>query len=174
MQRSLYAIPHNQCACPSQPDGKSDWLCVLGLLQYTGQPLFEAFEGLSYTTFDTSCTQQWSSSARGAAQGPISDNTALTLSCTVRNTGKRDGDAVILLFHRPPIATQQSQRQRPIRRLIDFDRVTVTAGGSAEVPNFVVRVPEQLLLVGEDGSPLRVPGVHVIEVQDGPSFNVTL
>jgi hypothetical protein len=154
------------------------WAYALEFLQYTGRPLFKAFEGLSYTTFDTSCRQQWSSTARGAAQVSIGDNTTLTLSCTVRNTGKRDGDAVILLFHRPPAATLQDSesqlRQRPIRRLIDFDRATVPAGGSAEVPNFVVRVPEQLLLVGEDGSPLRVPGVHVIEVQDGPSFNVTL
>ena len=52
--------------------------------------------------------------------------------------------------------------------------------GRAESPvdsspqRFVVDVPQQLLLVDERGAPLEVAGVHVLEVQDGPKFEVTL
>ena len=113
-------------------------------------------------------------------------NKTLTLSCIVTNTGKRDGDAVLLLFHRPPVVSEAAavashqQRaagaafQRPMRRLLDFNRVTVPAGGSSSPQRFVVDVPQQLLLVDERGAPLEVAGVHVLEVQDGPKFEVTL
>jgi hypothetical protein len=114
-------------------------------------------------------------------------NKTLTLSCIVTNTAKRDGDAVLLLFHHPPavseaaaVASHQQRAaagaafQRPMRRLLDFNRVTVPAGGSSSPQRFIVDVPRQLLLVDERGAPLEVAGVHVLEVQDGPKFEVTL
>ena len=94
------------------------------------------------------------------------------VSCTVENTGKRDGDAVVLLFHRPPQAPT-GQKQRPIRRLLDFDRVTVSAGHKAAVHNFVIE-DRELMLTSESGRLVEVPGVHVLEVQDGPSFHVSM
>jgi hypothetical protein len=134
-----------------------------GYRYYAGEPLFEAFEGLSLTSFSTSCTN--SSWNEGHA-------TAVVVSCSVENTGIRDGDAVVLLFHRPPQAPA-GQRQRPIRRLLDFDRVTVPAGGKADVHKFVIEdLDRELMLTSENGTLVEVPGVHVLEIQDGPSFHV--
>lgn len=145
-----------------------------GYRYYTGAPLYAAFEGLSYTTFETTCKEQQQQAAAAEAVA----NRTLTLSCIVKNTGTRDGDAVLLLFHIPPQAAgageEALQRQRPIRRLLDFHRVTVLAGGSSEPHGFVVEVPRQLLLLDEGGGAVEVPGVHVLEVQDGPRFEVTL
>lgn len=134
-----------------------------GYRYYAGKPLFAAFSGMSYTSFSTSCTN--SSWNQGQA-------TAVMVSCTVENTGKRDGDAVVLLFHRPPQAPT-GQKQRPIRRLLDFDRVTVSAGHKAAVHNFVIE-DRELMLTSESGRLVEVPGVHVLEVQDGPSFHVSM
>jgi len=114
-----------------------------GYRYYTGKPLFAAFEGLSYTTFETSCKEV------KAAQNN-SENKTLTLSCTVKNTGARDGDAVLLLFHRPPQTTTSAlaaQRQRPIRRLLDFHRVAVAAGKRSAPQLFVVQVRMVLMLL---------------------------
>ena len=131
-----------------------------GYRYYVGEPLFAAFEGMSLTSFSTSCTiSSWN---EGRA----------TVSCSVENIGKRDGDAVVLLFHRPPQAPK-GQRQRPIRRLLDFDRVTVPVGGKAVVHKFVIE-DRDLMLTSESGALVEIPGVHVLEIQDGPSFHVSV
>ena len=130
-----------------------------GYRYYVGTPLFEAFRGLSYTTFQPSCTQQKVAKT-------------LTLSCTVKNTGKLGGDFIWLLFHVPP--QHGSHQQRPKRRLLDFDRVSVSALHTSEQTKFVVDITRQLALTSESGEPEIVAGVHVLEIQDGPKFSVTL
>jgi hypothetical protein len=135
-----------------------------------GTPLFEAFTGLSYTTFNTTCTQREEKSSDTDAS-TAANNITMVLSCIVHNLGDRDGDAVVLVFHRPPSAPT-GDKQRPIRRLLDFDRVHVPAGGSAPAHDFRIVVPQQLMLLSESGELLKVPGVHVLEVLDGPSYQV--
>lgn len=129
--------------------------------------MFAAFEGLSYTTFETSC-------AKKVVEMETGPNTRLVLSCVVKNVGKRDGDAVLLLFHRPPQDLSGKALQRPIKRLIDFSRVTVAAKSSSAPIEFSVAIPKQLLLVNEHGVHEKVPGLHVLEIQDGPKYNVSL
>ena len=136
-----------------------------GYRYFTGEPLFPAFAGMSYTSFATTCAKKEATATTG--------NRTMVLSCSVANTGKRDGDAVLLLFHHPPRAAA-GQKQRPVRRLLDFDRVAVPAGGKAAAREFAVDIPRQLMLPSESGAPTEVAGVHVLEVQDGPSFRVPL
>jgi hypothetical protein len=124
---------------------------------YVGEPLFPFGAGLSLTTFNISCVDHQTTST-------------VTLDCTVRNTGPRDGDEVLLVFHEPPTAPPGSP-PNPIRRLIDFGRVTVASGAMVSA-TFDVSIPKDLLLVGEDGNPRQVPGTHTITVQNGPSFTV--
>eukprot|EP00038_Savillea_parva_P031675 m.89355 g.89355 ORF g.89355 m.89355 type:complete len:785 (-) comp9801_c0_seq1:94-2448(-) len=126
---------------------------------YVGKPLFEFGAGLSLTTFTTECTD-------------TRNSTSLVLECTVHNTGEREGDQVLLVFHKPPKA-DASAPPNPIRRLINFDRVSVPSGGSAKA-TMAISLPDDLLLTGEDGEPRRVSGVHTVSVQGGPSFTVQM
>ena len=99
--------------------------------------------------------------------------TQLRMQCIVANTGRRPGDHVLLLFHRPPPGTPA--QQNPFRRLIDFQRTPVLEPGAMSVPiTFEVSIPAELLLVSETGGPRRVKGEHVVEIQDGPSFKIYL
>jgi hypothetical protein len=130
-----------------------------GYRYYVEKPLFSFGDGLSLTTFTTSCTSSQSTEK-------------LLLNCTVHNTGSLDGDEVLLLFHRPPTAAAGAL-QNPIKRLIDFNRVAVAAGKSSAVA-FSVGIPQQLLLINEAGGERQVAGTHIIEIQGGPSFKVIL
>ena len=141
---------------------------------YTGQPLFEFGAGLSLTTFNTTCTHTLDAGGAGRGEGRGSAApSVLRLSCTVRNTGGVVGDEVLLLFHTPPSAPRGEQ-QRPIRRLIDFTRVGDVEPGASATVSFEVNVPEELLLVAEDGTPRLVHGAHTVGLQGGPSFTVPL
>ena len=86
-------------------------------------PVFPFGHGLSYTTFD------WSDLVvDGAADGWATDG-AVTVSCTVRNTGAREGADVVQLYLTDPVASVT----RPVRQLIGFARVELAAGAAARV-----------------------------------------
>ncbi|MGM9825566.1 MAG: glycoside hydrolase family 3 N-terminal domain-containing protein [Paludibacteraceae bacterium] len=88
-------------------------------LEYGDKPLLPFGYGLTYTTFcygepvlsDTLMTDQ------------------LTVSCTIRNTGERDGVAVPQLYVRDLVGSVT----RPVRELKGFRRVSIPAGESATV-----------------------------------------
>ena len=129
-----------------------------GYRYYTGQALFEFGEGLSYTSFSTNCS--------GGETGV--NVTAATINCTVTNTGDRAGDEVVLLFHRPP-ATARHQPQRPIRRLLDFTRVSLRANQSVGV-SFVVDAVALALpseAAAEVNNATVYPGNHLLEISSG-------
>eukprot|EP00039_Didymoeca_costata_P008454 m.112515 g.112515 ORF g.112515 m.112515 type:complete len:776 (+) comp14090_c0_seq3:191-2518(+) len=84
-----------------------------GYRYYTGKALFPFGSGLSYTHFSTECSHK--------------ENTT---SCNVTNIGDMDGDEVVFLFHIPP---KQQQQQQAIRRLIDFQRVSIGKGETVSV-----------------------------------------
>jgi len=84
----------------------------------------EAFEfgfGLSYTTFEYSRL-----SVRRTGKGK---DLKVSVSCTVANTGKRDGDEVVQLYLRDCY----SRITRPIRELHGFERMSIPAGESRRV-----------------------------------------
>ena len=88
-------------------------------LEYGDKPLLPFGYGLTYTTFcygepllsDTLMTDQ------------------LTVSCTIRNTGERDGVAVPQLYVRDLVGSVT----RPVRELKGFQRVSIPAGETATV-----------------------------------------
>jgi beta-xylosidase len=84
-------------------------------------PLFSFGHGLSYTSFgltDHVCS---------APTMPTSD--AVTVSCTVTNTGAVDGAEVVQLYLSDPVG----EVVRPVRELIGYARVELAAGASATV-----------------------------------------
>jgi len=105
-------------------------------------PLWPFGWGLSYTTFNVSCSV---------------DPTQKSVGCTVHNTGKRDGAEVLQLFHVPPAtAKAKTGALVPRRRLIDFQKLSVFAGGSAK-HSFSVTAT-QLQLATETGGRVIVAG----------------
>eukprot|EP00040_Diaphanoeca_grandis_P016335 m.84243 g.84243 ORF g.84243 m.84243 type:complete len:798 (+) comp25726_c0_seq1:98-2491(+) len=137
-----------------------------GYRYYTGKPLFEFGQGLSLTTFSTTC-----------ANDSVAGDTHVV--CTVTNTGNRVGDEVVMVFHRPP-AAPAGQPQVPIRRLLDFDRLSDIAPGASKKCSFVI-MQSVLQLVAEDDTARDfytttkrdVPGVHTLQVGH-QSFQITV
>ncbi|WP_369141149.1 glycoside hydrolase family 3 N-terminal domain-containing protein [Modestobacter versicolor] len=87
-------------------------------------PAFPFGHGLSYTTFG------WSDlSVSGAEDGAWPTDGAVTVSCTVRNTGARSGADVVQLYLHDPVASVV----RPVRQLVGFARVELAAGAAARV-----------------------------------------
>ncbi|RRO20402.1 glycosyl hydrolase [Saccharopolyspora rhizosphaerae] len=83
--------------------------------------LFPFGHGLSYTSF------AYSDLEISAAEVPTDGE--VEIACTVTNTGDRDGDEVVQLYLRDPVA----QVSRPVRQLAGFGRVAVPAGASRRV-----------------------------------------
>jgi beta-glucosidase len=97
-------------------------------------PLFAFGHGLSYTSFEVS-----SAGAAGAGDG------MLRLPVVVTNTGARDGETVVQLYGRDEYASVV----RPVRQLLDFRRLALSAGESAEL---VLQAPlERLAYTLPDG-----------------------
>jgi beta-xylosidase len=84
-------------------------------------PAFPFGHGLSYTTF------VYSDLTVEPREVPV-DGT-VEVSCTVTNTGPREGTEVVQLYLRDPVATVT----RPVRQLAGFARAGLPAGGSCRV-----------------------------------------
>ena len=75
-----------------------------------------------------------------------------------------DGDEVVLVYARPPSGLNPGHPV-PFRRLVEFDRVSVTSGGSATI-DFSVPI-ESFALVNEHGERTLYPGTHSLEFSQG-------
>jgi len=84
-------------------------------------PLFPFGHGLSYTSFDVGAPQ--------ASMDEISVNDTVTVSVTVKNTGKIAGQEVVQLYVRDKIAS----RARPIKLLRGFEKVALEPGETRRV-----------------------------------------
>ncbi len=116
-------------------------------------PLYPFGHGLSYTRFEYSDLV--------ISPESVALDGALTVSATVTNTGERDGDEVVQLYIRDPIANTT----RPIKELKAFQRMTVAKGQSRKV---VFELPAADLSFYDTEMKLVVePGT--IQVWVGPS-----
>ena len=116
-------------------------------LQYIDEaitPLYPFGWGLSYTQFAYSDTT--------IAQKQLDAGQVLEVSVSVRNTGAREGQEVVQLYTRDPVAS----RSRPLRELKAFEKIALKPG---ETKRVTLRVPvESLGFHLDDGTTLVEAG----------------
>jgi beta-glucosidase len=93
-------------------------------------PLYPFGWGLSYTQFAYSDT--------AIAQKQIGEGETLEVSVTVKNTGAREGQEVVQLYTRDPVAS----RSRPLRELKAFEKIALKPG---EAKRVTLQVPVESL-----------------------------
>jgi beta-glucosidase len=110
----------------------------------TGQPLFPFGYGLSYTTFEYSDMK--------FSQKEISADGKLTVTCTIKNTGKYAGEEVVQLYIRDLL----SSVSQPIIALKGFQKIGLVPGETREV-SFEI-APELLQLLDKNMKWIVEPG----------------
>ncbi len=110
----------------------------------SGAPLFPFGYGLSYTEFE------YGNFALSKSQIDRTDST--TLSFTVKNTGRRDGDEVVQLYIRDLL----SSMARPVMELKGFQRIHLKAGESRQVTFNIT--PELLSMLNKELQAVVEPG----------------
>jgi beta-glucosidase len=100
---------------------------------FKGEALYPFGHGLSYSTFAYSGLQ---------LPKTITANKPVTVTVTVKNTSKRDGDEVVQLY-----VSHQTKSKAPVRALKGFKRISLKAGESKTI-SFKL-TPEELSLVNE-------------------------
>ncbi|WP_406633727.1 glycoside hydrolase family 3 N-terminal domain-containing protein [Pseudarthrobacter quantipunctorum] len=121
-------------------------------------PLFGFGHGLSYTDFG------FSDHVAGAPA--MSTAEAVTVSCTVTNTGAVDGAEVVQLYLADPVG----EVVRPVRELIGFARVELAAGSSASV-EFTVHA-DRTSFTGVDLKRVVTPGLVKLHVATSSTQDV--
>ena len=91
---------------------------------YSNQDVsYEFGFGLSYTNFEYSHFR--------INKNRITPNDIVTIQVDVKNTGEVDGDEIVQIYVKTP--ESRASRQRPIKRLKGFKRVTIPAGQTKTV-----------------------------------------
>ena len=126
------------------------------------KPLFEFGFGLSLTTFKLSCTV-----GNTTVSGSSGD---IHASCAVRNTGTRDGDAVVLVYHSAGKSIRaHAHHPVPRKALVWFFRVHVSAGQTTQPIPLVLPVDHALFLIDGKGDRVVYAGDHTLlfDIGDG-------
>ncbi|CAF1005974.1 unnamed protein product [Adineta steineri] len=148
---------------------------------YTGKAIFEFGDGLSYTTFDYS----WSNDSlvsKFSVESLMKNNyneknvVGHPYRVNITNTGMVAGDDVVLAYVIPPQKTFNDQTP-PLKKLFGFERVHLNVHESTEV--FFPFNMQSLLTVAHDGSKWLEPGfyriligkqhIHTIHLQGKPT-----
>ncbi|HBU12890.1 MAG TPA: glycosyl hydrolase [Clostridiales bacterium] len=111
-------FPHSAGQCPvyydhistGRPAGKSKFTSKY--LDAPMTPVFPFGHGLSYTSFEYD------------SLNVARCETGLRVDVYVKNTGSRDGDEIVQCYIHDPVA----KRVRPVKKLLDFNRVSIPAG----------------------------------------------
>lgn len=119
-----------------------------------GTPLFHFGYGLSYTTFEYSDLQM----APGNGQDVLQ-----TVSCTVKNTGNREGDEVVQLYLQDVVSSVAT----PVMQLKSFEKITLKPGESKTVTFALGK--DQLSLYNSQLQEVVEPGDFKVMV--GPASN---
>lgn len=90
-------------------------------LDVSNEPLYAFGYGLSYTTFTYGEVKLSATS--------MSQTDSIKVSCTVTNTGARDGEEIVQLYVQDVVGSVT----RPVRELKGFEKVMLKAGESKEV-----------------------------------------
>jgi xylan 1,4-beta-xylosidase len=142
-----------------------------------GPALIEFGEGMSYTTFHVSCAcvSGCVAAAAAAVGGAVAVAAPVSLSCNVTNAAGPDGDEVLLVYHRPSgdiVGRVAGAHPLPLKSLVAFERVSVTAGATASV-NFNLDPATVLPFVNDVGASVLYAGQHFLDVSNGNGVNVT-
>ena len=128
-------------------------------------PLYPFGHGLSYTTFEISDLS--------VMPDTVSWHGDVTVTSVVSNTGAREGDEVVQLYVRDPVASVT----RPVLELKGFARIGIPAGGSRRVTfqlpvgqlgfydrdlDYVVEPGSIEVLVGTSSADLQVAGSFTV------------
>lgn len=124
---------------------------------FKGDVRYPFGHGLSYTTFSYSPL---------TAPDSVTTGHDATVSVTVKNTGKREGDEVVQLYvsHSP-----EGRVSVPVRSLKGFRRVSLKPGESRKV-SFTL-TPEELGLVDNRGNLVMAPSALQIYIGGGQPFH---
>ena len=90
-------------------------------MYFKKEPLYAFGHGLSYTTFNYSNLK--------TDKNQLMDKDSITVSFSVKNTGKMDGEEVVQLY----VKHLNSKIQRPIKELKSFQRLFLNAGETKTV-----------------------------------------
>ena len=126
---------------------------------YQGKPLFAFGTGMSYATFNVTCTP--------ATKG---DGGGVDVSCTVTNTGLVVGDEVLMVFHAVGGAIRAEASKLhpvPLRQLVDFERVGGLAPRSSVGVKFTLDRAAAFSLTAANGSRVVYPGEHQLVFSTG-------
>lgn len=129
---------------------------------FRGQPLYPFGFGLSYTTFSV-CTPQYQ---KGDASS--------TVTCTVSNTGSREGTEIVQVYMRRPADTDG-----PLKTLCAYQRVDLRPGQSQQI---TIQIPHDRFKVwdSQSNSMRVIPGTYELMVgtssadSDLTKFNIQL
>ena len=96
------------------------------------------------------------------------DDSDVSCSCDVKNTGKMTGDEVVMVYDALSSAVRSAvgnSHPVPIKRLVDFERTTVVAGSGATLQ---FTIPKQsLAITTADGSKKLYSGEHELVFSRG-------
>jgi beta-glucosidase-like glycosyl hydrolase len=133
---------------------------------FTGEPVFPFGFGLSYSKFLVpSCN--WRLVSQQQQGRSTMETQAVKVDCLVQNAGKRTGDEVLQVYH--SFRATNGIRERvmrhpvPIRRLVQFERVSQVEPGSTAVARLAMDNIELTFgLINEKGDRVMYSGVHTL------------
>ena len=139
---------------------------------WTGPPpLFEFGHGMSLTTFKLSWAGDQQPPATAVVTAASIGKELITVHVALENTGIREGDEVLMLYHIPGNdlrrPSQEAVLRMPHRRLLDFERISLSAHAGIKTLQFQVNATS-LGLVDSEGNTYLYAGSHQLRVDTSP------